>query len=216
MARPLGEARWEALRALREGESPTFMRLAAVSGMHVSTIRERAGRDNWAKRDFSPRKMAEEARAAAEARIVRDNPDAARGKARDDFFPAAARDESAPVATALAGSAALMDLMESKRPAPGAGEPAEAFLVDEVEEILAEARAGKVDKARIDAVLSMIRIVERTEQFRRAPKGDEANEKTRSDDEFARLLARVDARIVELARCHAERLGRGEHDGGGG
>lgn len=187
---PVGAERWAALRALREGENPTFARLAAAAGLHIATLRDRASRDSWAKRHFP------------------------RGKARDDIFPAATAGYGGAPVTLGAAPMALPDQVTPEAGAADAGEAVESFLVDEVEGIVADARSGRIDKTRIEAVLSMIRMVERTEQFRRAPKGDEANEKKRSDDELAELLARIDRRIVELALCHAERLGRRERSGG--
>lgn len=47
---PVTAARWAALRALREGATPTFPRLAAAADLNPATIRERALRDNWPKR----------------------------------------------------------------------------------------------------------------------------------------------------------------------
>lgn len=208
MAGPLGKETWAGLRALREGENATFTRLAAVSGMHVSTIRERAAREGWARPDFSGRKA--DARRTADARpglSLDDDRASGRGNPADRMQTA--RDQAAVVVADLLNDAPPDAAAKQKLAAEG-GEAVESFLMSEVEGIVADARSGRIDKTRIEAVLSMIRVVERTEQFRRAPKGDEANEKTRSDDELAGLLALVDARIVELARCHAERLGRGE------
>lgn len=52
MTAPVSAERWLAIRALREGESPTFERLAAVSGLHPVTIRQRALTDSWEKQHF--------------------------------------------------------------------------------------------------------------------------------------------------------------------
>ena len=49
----------------------------------------------------------------------------------------------------------------------------------------------------------MIRVAEDAGKFQ-PEKGQE--QETRSDDELADILARVDERIVELARDYAERL----------
>lgn len=54
MTSPLPAEQWQAIRALREGEPPTFERLAAASGLHPVTIRQRALRDSWEKR-YLPR-----------------------------------------------------------------------------------------------------------------------------------------------------------------
>jgi hypothetical protein len=50
--RAVGATQWTALRELREGEPPTFSRLAAAAELHSATIRERALRDNWEKQPY--------------------------------------------------------------------------------------------------------------------------------------------------------------------
>jgi hypothetical protein len=52
MHRYVSLERWAALRALREGEAPTFPRLAAATDLNVTTIRDRASCYNWAKQPF--------------------------------------------------------------------------------------------------------------------------------------------------------------------
>ncbi|WP_353642135.1 hypothetical protein [Mesorhizobium sp. WSM2239] len=61
-----------ALRALREGENPTFSRLGAAGKINPATLRERARRDNWKTRRFTrsgaeARSGAPEGEAGAEA-----------------------------------------------------------------------------------------------------------------------------------------------------
>jgi len=68
--RTVSVAQWVALRELREGEPPTFPRLAAAAELHPATIRERALRDSWEKQNL-PRSGS---RALAE--IERDMPEA--------------------------------------------------------------------------------------------------------------------------------------------
>jgi hypothetical protein len=46
------DVQWAALRQLREGENPTFERLAAAGNLHHETVRERASREGWKERDF--------------------------------------------------------------------------------------------------------------------------------------------------------------------
>jgi len=60
-------AQWTALRELREGESPTFSRLAAAADLNSATIRERAVRDSWAKQ--SPRRSGAGAPAPVEIEL---------------------------------------------------------------------------------------------------------------------------------------------------
>ena len=84
-------------------------------------------------------------------------------------------------------------------------QPAElaAFLVAQVGGLLRGARHGRIDKARIDAVTSMIRMVEKAQTLAQTARLDE---KTRSDDELADIFDRINARIIELAREYAGRL----------
>jgi len=75
------------------------------------------------------------------------------------------------------------------------------------------AERGILDKARIDALLSMGRILEQSEA---ASQASAAEQQKRSDDELAAMLERIDERIVELAQAYAERLGCAEHRDGSG
>ena len=72
------------------------------------------------------------------------------------------------------------------------------------------AERGVVDKGRIDAMLSMGRILEQAEA------AGSADQQRRSDDELAAMLERIDERIIELAQAYAERLGGAEHRDGMG
>lgn len=83
-------------------------------------------------------------------------------------------------------------------------------LPRQLAQIVALAERGVVDKGRIDALLSMGRVLERSETLA----AEQAREKQkRSDEELAAMLERIDERIIELAEAYAERLvGR---EGGG-
>jgi anti-sigma-K factor RskA len=86
-------------------------------------------------------------------------------------------------------------------------------LPRQLAQIVTLAERGIVDKGRIDALLSMGRILERSEAL-----GEEraADKQKRSDDELAAMLERIDERIIELAQAYAERLGGSEHPEGTG
>jgi hypothetical protein len=75
------------------------------------------------------------------------------------------------------------------------------------------AERGVLDKARIDALLSMGRLLEQSEAVVQA---SAAEQQKRSDDELAAMLERIDERIIELAQAYAERLGGAEHRDGAG
>jgi len=90
-------------------------------------------------------------------------------------------------------------------------------LVSELEAISAEgSRAGgQYDKARIDAVSAMLRMVEKIGEaahlFKRAEE-----KQNRTDEEMAAALQRINDRIVELARELADQMVRGKHQEGAG
>jgi hypothetical protein len=90
-----------------------------------------------------------------------------------------------------------------------------ALVVEQMRAILLTARrTGRIDKASADGLWSMIRVAEHAGKI--LPEMGQKEQETRSDDELADILARVDERIVELARDYAERLvAERLHTGGG-
>jgi len=184
---PIPAEKKEGMRELRELLTPTYPRLAKIAGCHVTTVREIASRENW------PKLHVPNGTVMRVARI------------KDLEAEEAAR-ERADVVAAMDGAA---------------GEPVElppgdlgALVVEEMRAMLASARhTGTIDKARADALWSMIRVAERAGKLQ-PDMGQE--EQKRSDDELANILARVDERIMELARGYAERLVAGEPDAQGG
>ncbi|MDN2567982.1 hypothetical protein N1F89_17295, partial [Aquibium sp. A9E412] len=99
-------------------------------------------------------------------------------------------------------------------PGPGDAAPLERRLavlserlVGELEETSAAgAAAGDYDKARIDALTAMLRMVEKIGDITRVPERAKENQ-TATDADMAAALERVDARILHLARALARRLG---------
>lgn len=72
-------------------------------------------------------------------------------------------------------------------------------LMGELEAEFTQGRAtGKYDKSRIDALSSMLRMIEKLGEMVRVPERA-AQEQNRSDAELAAALALIDARIMELA-----------------
>ena len=169
MHKPTSPQTKEALRELRECAPPTFSRLAALTGIHVTTIRQMAAVENWTKYNF------------VKGTVMR---------------PVRASDLAAGLADGQAGS-------EGAEPTPLPPGNLGALMIDEMRAILAGAHAGRMDKARADALLSMIRVAERLDALQ-PDTGQQ--EQAKSDDELAEILTRVDRRIVELARDYAERL----------
>jgi hypothetical protein len=183
---PVSPEKRRALRELREREPPIFPRLAAASGLHPTTIREIASVENWEKQNFLGDTIMIPVRRAAVL-------------AADAAFEAQAGE---PAGEATGGHPDL---------APG---NIGTLVVEEMMAILTEARrTGRINKVRADALWSMIRVAERAGKLQPAM-GQE--EQKRSDEELADILARVDDRIIELARDYAERLGAAESDGAAG
>jgi len=73
----------------------------------------------------------------------------------------------------------------------------------------AEAQRGLLNKAQLDALTSLIKLAEK---FATLARERAVQEQTRSDDEIAAVLERIDDRIVELAEEHARRLGAEKSD----
>jgi hypothetical protein len=88
-------------------------------------------------------------------------------------------------------------------------------MVREMEQLSLAALAGQYDKQRIDALGSMLKIVERLEDMMRTTRHS-AEKETRTDAELAAALALVDARILELACELANTVGGKEFFAGDG
>jgi hypothetical protein len=183
---PVSPEKRRALRELREREPPTFPRLAVASGLNPATIREMAIVENWEKQKFLGDSIMIPVRRAAVL-------------AADAAFEVQAGEPSGEA------TGVEPDL------APG---NIGALVVGEMMAILTEARrTGRINKVRADALWSMIRVAEHAGKLQ--PELGQQEQK-RSDDELADILARVDERIVELARDYAERLVAERHDGAAG
>ncbi|HEY6633599.1 MAG TPA: hypothetical protein VIZ90_19265 [Rhizobiaceae bacterium] len=184
---PLTPEKKEGMRELRDLQTPSFPRLAKIAGCHVTTVREIAARENWPKLHVPRGTVMRVAR-------VKDLQEEAAGRERAELL--AAMDGAADEPVEL--------------PPGDIG----ALVVQEMRAMLAVARhTGTIDKSRADALWSVIRVAERVGKLQ-PELGHE--EEMRSDDELAEILARVDERIVELARDYAERLVAGQADAQGG
>lgn len=83
-------------------------------------------------------------------------------------------------------------------------------LVGQVETLRLENEGG-FDKGQVDMVGSIVRTVEKISELMRG--GDRVKvSQTNRDAEMADVLARIDRRIIELARDYARVLGAGEPD----
>lgn len=165
-----------ALRALREGATPTLLRLAMAARLHPSTLRERSSREGWGKPADAPSRRAP----------------------ADDDAPEGMPPEEMPAEMDLAAAlpersleerlARMMDVLFREMEAIGAA---------------AQARRRPLDKGRIDALGAMIRTLEKFEGFARERSREG---QTGRDGEMADVLRRIDERIRELAATRAEEL----------
>lgn len=178
---------------------PIRARIAAAAGIHETTLAKRIAAEQWDCLDFrlpAVRAAYEAGIANARAAMAGETPDA------EDEPPVAVEAEDAP--SALLASAA--DLPPADR-----ATLMSTMLVRLGDQLLASigAHRGSLARPQLDTVHAIIRLVEKLE-----PLAQErvTQEQTRSDDEIAAVLERIDDRIVELAEEHAERLGAEKSD----
>lgn len=184
---PVSAEKKEAMRQLRELLPPTFGKLARIAGIPVTTLRDIATRENWPKL-HAPH--------GTVMQVVR----------KKDLEEAEAARERPEALEALADPAV--------EPPPG---DIAALLVAELRSVLILMQTGRIDKTRIDTLLSVIKLAERLEKLppETGHSGSQEEQK-RSDEELADILTRVDERIIELARDYAERLVAERLDGAAG
>lgn len=168
------EEQWVALRALRERQRPTYLRLSRASGINISTIAKRAQSHNWRSPDERPDRAGD----------ADDLPMAERGPDGQSGYGQAV----APGAAGLEADGLHAD--------PGA-QIAE-MLKRQAARMLAAAEAqGRIlDKAQIDTMWSIIRLVERQKTLA----SERAEEKNTGEYEgLGDVHRRIDRRILELA-----------------
>lgn len=84
-------------------------------------------------------------------------------------------------------------------------------LLDQVEAV-GTGENGSFDKTRMKAIAAMTRTVEKIGDITRGA-AVVNEEDVRRDADIGTILRRIDDRIVELARLHAERLGGDRSEG---
>ena len=178
MHAPVSAEARQAMRELRALLPPTFFRIARVAGNHVTTVREIASKEGWPKL-HAPR--------GSLMRVVtaRERRDEEEALARAEAVAALAQAEAEPPAGDIAG-----------------------LMLAELRSTFSLLKAGQIDKQRIDALLTLIKLAERVQKLPpvKGNQPSQQEEEQRSDEELAEILRRVDRRIVELARDYAERL----------
>jgi hypothetical protein len=162
----------------------TAGQIAAVAGVHERTLTRRAVKEGWERRPL-PTRPGKDAGSAlfSPDELVAEGASADLPEVGQEMSLEDARKRLAEVMPRLLGKAVVL------------------------------AERGVLDKARIDALLSMGRLLEQSEAVVQA---SAAEQQKRSDDELAAMLERIDERIIELAQAYAERLGGAEHRDGAG
>lgn len=205
MPEALSDARWAAIRGLREGTAlPTNECVAEASGVYVKTIARRASDEGWKVLDFRHKRVG----AAYHAMMQL----AAHVRAGEELDPAGELDETDEDA-ASGGLEGWIGAGEAKELAPLADlPPAErvarigAMLTRRTETLLQRVEAGRpIESRQVAALASLVQLSERIAVLARE---DEKQELRKGDDELAAILARVNDRIIYLARELAARLVR--------
>lgn len=190
MTRPIDAARLAAVRALREGAAQTYALLAGASGIHETTLREHASREKWDKVNYLT-VAAMEARRRLNA------------VARGQTFARDSDEQAEAMGWGLAPDEEQVDFdaLEPVELLARAG----GFVARQVTRLMqhAERRGGRLDKAQIDGLAALSRMMDRWETLahERAKK-----EETESDADLSEALRWINERIVALARGEAERI----------
>jgi len=176
MSRIIPKRRWTAIREVCEGMRRTHLRMGAATGIHPDTIAKKALVEGWKVAPHGVGVPAENAAAVAGA------------------------DALSGLADAVVDDAALARLGSLQDP-----EERLAWLNAHMGSALrAIAASGRgLTKPQIDALTALTRLIEKSETL---AKERAVEKQTRSDDELAELLSRLDARIAELAEARADWL----------
>ncbi len=213
---------WAAGRALYACPGVSLDDIATAMGLTVATVRRRARAAEWVSGTVDLPAEATGGRPAAatgsaSVAISASGPVADAAEVRTEFSAGVASAVSQEIAAAgqggtevpagVSGEAAVRGAC-AETEATGGGDPTDevrlsAAALRQVDMVLAAAEAGRIDKARIDAVMAMIRLA--TEAANLARDGA-SNKKTRSDEQLADTLRRIDERIIDLAQGYAARL----------
>jgi hypothetical protein len=171
---------WAGIRDFCEGEPPTYALASRASGISATAIRHRAAEEGWAKLDCRTR--AGRKGRSGQGALAPAEPDGAAAPEGWEEMPPEAR---------------LKWLND--------------FVARQVARIaaFAEGEGGTLDKARIDALASMIRMLEKSSTFSQ----ERTETQVQDDAELAEKLRLVDERVLELAEALAGRMGGGPDRG---
>jgi hypothetical protein len=227
MGRVVSEAQWLAARQLSEVEPPTRARLAAILGVDVTRLCQRASVEGWKTPDFRNQALAglyREARTVAAAIAADKSGEFGAEADQADGDAAGFESGDAEAGGSPADPHGRQSVPPAEAPAPVIQETrdpvellaqASGFVARQVTRLMqhADRSGGRLDKAQVDGLAALARMMERWETLaqERAIK-----EEQDSDDDLADALRWINDRIVELARAEADRLvaaGYGAQDG---
>ncbi|MCV0396016.1 MAG: hypothetical protein K5872_18300 [Rhizobiaceae bacterium] len=205
MVEALGEARWEAIRAISEGEPPTRERVAVACGVYVKTLSRRATAEGWQALDFrfprvrlAHREMIALARLAAEGEALDpvEEEDEGEGEDGDDGTRA---DEPSAREEAAEALAPFSDMPPSRQLAQ-----LRAMLTRRSAELLHRAKGGRpLENRQVTALANMVSLTERIAALAAAEKEEEARGHDRKVGDMLELL---NQRILYLGTALAHQL----------
>ncbi|MGB3500322.1 MAG: hypothetical protein WBA44_01770 [Mesorhizobium sp.] len=214
--RPVSEQQWACARELSEGRPATRARVAGAVGVDVGSLQARSVREGWRKVDYRRQDVLALHREA----VALSGSYAGDGDFSIDDVDAGQADDAADAGVggefAGTGDDAAVEIGEGDLAGPvafgGRADPAvtmaraQSFLSRQMERLMKRAeRGGRLEKAQIDGLVSMSKMIERWMEMVHA---SAVEQKKKSDEELAEVLNRINAKIVELAQAEAGRLVR--------
>lgn len=187
--RPISAAQWLAARVVSEELPVLRVRVAAMLGCNVRTVRARAAKEGWKPPGYRSFKRLN-AHGQAITCATGNADGEARGAAGDEIRVEAMPAVKDPVCRPLSDIQPGEDLVTVLARCA-------SFVARRVETVIALAESGEpIAKTEIDTLAAMMRMMERWE----ALAAERAKQEEAIDDEdLAALLGRINDRIVELA-----------------
>ena len=201
MVEAVSEERWAGARALCEGQAPTHTRIAAVLGVHVTTVSHRAAEHGWKGLDFRRKRVSDAhvalidlaARAAAGLPID------------DDLLPARPRGEEPDyidIEIAASTPEPMIELIDENEDPEARIERIGDMIAVQADRLLRRATASgsTPDRHQIASLIALTQLAERIATQSRARAAKRA---VKSDEELAEILQKVHDRIRYLSKAVA-------------
>ena len=188
--RAISAAQWIAAREMAEGAAQTHARIATLLGCDVSAVYARASAEGWKRLDFRRVDVREAQRhliALAESHRGEEGFEEEEQAEEPRGEEAIADPETAPEEDPLEMVARGTSVLAKRL----------GTLISRAD------KGGRLNKAEIDGLLALARMMERWETL---AKERAKEEEAQSDEDIARTLRIIDRRIVELAHAEAARL----------